>query len=285
MIRDLSCQWQWPLAGLVPALPDDINSFGAVRQFDVHTGVDLHAPVGWPVVSVEPGEVVAIDPKFTGGPDSPWWNQTCAVLVRGASGVVLYGEVDPTVQVGDRVEAGTLVGGVLQVLRERPGKPFKCPPSMLHLELHEDWVREGPWWKLGGERPAGLRDPTPFLAAASVPVPRDRVVLGVIQDERGYLLLLDRQDGFDLPGGTLAPGEALRPGTLRLLSEHLELEAGFGKYLGILAVESREVHALRVSCKAPPQLRPGKYRDLKWVNPQDAAGVCQGVERILGNLR
>lgn len=276
-------QWAWPLAGLIPALPDDINAFGAVRQFDVHTGVDLHAPVGWPVVAAESGEVVAIDPCFTGGKESPWWNQTSAVLVRGATGVILYGEVEPSVRVGDHIQAGALVGAVMQVLQERPGKLFQCPPSMLHLELHEDWVRQGPWWRHGDPQPAGLRDPTPWLSAVSAPVARDRVVLGVIQDEWGYMLLLDRQDGFDLPGGMLRPGEPLRAGTLRLLSEHLELEAGFLTYLGILAAGSREIHALGIGRKGELRLRSDKYGKLEWVNPRDAAAFCRDLDvaRIL----
>jgi hypothetical protein len=99
-------QWRWPLPNVPKLLPDTPGRFGAVRKHDVHTGVDLYCAVSAKVVAVEAGEVVAIEP-FT-GPDaaSPWWLSTEAVLVEGASGVVVYGEVHPEVQVGDQLEAG-----------------------------------------------------------------------------------------------------------------------------------------------------------------------------------
>jgi hypothetical protein len=93
-------QWCWPLPNVPKLLPDTPGRFGAVRKHDVHTGVDLYCAVSTKVVAVEAGEVVVIEP-FT-GPDaaSPWWLSTEAVLVEGASGVVVYGEVHPEVRQG-----------------------------------------------------------------------------------------------------------------------------------------------------------------------------------------
>ena len=130
------------------------------RRQDIHTGVDLYAPEGMSVRSVEEGVVVAVE-RFTGeAAESPWWEETDAVLVEGPSGVVCYGEVWPKVDVGWRVPPGARVGVVRRVLK--PGKPNG---SMLHLELYRPGTRQTVWWR-GGERPPGLLDPTERLLAA-----------------------------------------------------------------------------------------------------------------------
>lgn len=151
--------WSSPLRPM-PPLPaaGSPASFGAARRYDVHTGVDLHCPEGTPVYAVEEGLVVAIVP-FT-GPDaeSPWWRSTRAVLVEGSSGVVLYGEVNPSkaLSLGSSVATGEVVGHVTRVLREDKGKPT----TMLHLELYVPGTREPLWWLLDESCPAPLRDPT-----------------------------------------------------------------------------------------------------------------------------
>ncbi len=90
--------WRWPLPGVsIAVIPreGEPGAFGAVRRHDVHTGVDLHCGAGQSVLAVERGVVVAVE-EFTGpAAGSPWWLPTRAVLVEGASGVVLYGEVVP----------------------------------------------------------------------------------------------------------------------------------------------------------------------------------------------
>lgn len=155
-------EWFWPLPDRPLAWSDAPGQFGAVRRHDVHTGVDLYCPAGSLVVAVEGGAVVAVE-DFT-GPDagSPWWLPTQAVLVEGASGVVVYGEVAPLVAPGDRVEAGGPVGAVLRVLRRDKGRPT----AMLHLELMVPGSRATVWWRLGQDWPAPLLDPTPRLKAA-----------------------------------------------------------------------------------------------------------------------
>jgi hypothetical protein len=92
-------------------------------------------------------------------------------MVSGASGVVNYGELSPIVKVGDSIEAGQLVGMILQVLREDTARDFVREGgsfSMLHLELYESGIKEPVEWTTSGDQPEGLRDPTEFLKAALV---------------------------------------------------------------------------------------------------------------------
>jgi len=141
--------------------PDEPGRYGAVRRFDTHSGVDIYCELSQPVVAVEAGVVIGIE-TFT-GPNSrpretPWWNETFAILVRGASGVVVYGEVQPYVQVGDVVGQSWLLGSVEKpVLKSFKGRPM----VMLHLELLDSSATETVRW------PSDLlADPTPQLRAA-----------------------------------------------------------------------------------------------------------------------
>ena len=156
--------WHWPLFEGPAEMPDALGRFGAVRRHDVHTGVDLYTYPGMPVLAVEDGVVVAIE-KFTGpAAGSPWWNETEAVLVEGASGVVCYGEiVTPAgLKIGDSVRREDCVGGVRTVLKEDKGRPM----TMLHLELYDHGTRETVWWRLDEPKPPNLLDPTEHLVAA-----------------------------------------------------------------------------------------------------------------------
>lgn len=151
----------WPLPGVIPTTPPPHGMFGFVRRFDVHTGVDLYAPDGSPVVTIERGKVVAVSP-FT-GPEagSPWWAITSYVMVEGDSGVILYGEVSPTVRVDEVLDEGFVIGLVQRVLLRDKG----LPTSMLHLELYDSGTRvccES--WLPGFSAPDGIRDPWPIIA-------------------------------------------------------------------------------------------------------------------------
>lgn len=141
------------------------GAFGVRRRYEVHTGVDLYAPEGTPVSAVEDGVVVGVE-WFTGpdaDPPCPWWLPTKAVLVEGASGVVLYGEVEPDVAPGWYLRAGATVGRVARVLRHDKG----LPTSMLHLELHvHGTIASSHPWELEGNPPRSLLDPTPLLQEA-----------------------------------------------------------------------------------------------------------------------
>lgn len=159
-------RWTWPLRSPVFLLPDEPGQFGVVRKEDVHTGDDLYCELGTEVVAVEDGEVILVE-GFTGpnaADPSPWWNDTDAILVRGASGVVVYGEVSARVRVGDTVKAGQVIGVVERaVLKSFKGRPM----VMLHLELMDASATGTVWWKLGEEMPSVLRDPTPYLLDAA----------------------------------------------------------------------------------------------------------------------
>lgn len=153
--------WAWPLFEGDARLPDALGQFGAVRKYDIHTGVDLYTYPGMPVLAVEKGTVVAIE-EFTGpNAGSPWWNPTEAILVEGASGVVCYGElaVSSKLQVGSYVAREGFLGCVKTVLRKNKGRPM----TMLHLELYRPGTRASVWWKHGEPQPSQLLDPTSYL--------------------------------------------------------------------------------------------------------------------------
>ena len=120
----------------IPVCPHP-GSFGAIRKHDRHTGVDLYVAeeVDGLVYPIEYGEVVAIL-DFTGEhskPPTPYWNNTKAVLVEGDTGVIVYGEIEPFVEVGDIVNPALnkSLGVVVPVLKVDKGRPVK----MLHIEL------------------------------------------------------------------------------------------------------------------------------------------------------
>ncbi len=153
--------WTWPLPGLPVTVPKhgQPGAFGTIRKHDIHTGVDLYCGVDHPVVAVEDGLVMNIE-MFTGPQaGSPWWNPTEAVWVLSNSGMVVYGEIEPSVKIGQRVLAGSLMGNVRTVLRTDKG----VPTTMLHLELYSHLVSETATWALRSSRPQALMDPTLHL--------------------------------------------------------------------------------------------------------------------------
>lgn len=163
----------WPLRGQVPLFPDAPGRFGAKRKHEIHTGVDIYTETDQSVVSMEDGVVIEIE-RFTGthvpGKPSPWWNNTWAVLVEGASGVIAYGEIRPCVEIGKRLRAGDKIGEVIPVLRTFKGRPM----VMLHMELLRLSSRKTSLWPCGTTRPQNLLDPTPLLrAAAGIPAPQE----------------------------------------------------------------------------------------------------------------
>lgn len=137
------------------------GAFGFVRKHDIHTGVDLYCENESPVYAIECGEVVGII-EFTGPKaESPWWNETRAILIEGASGVFVYGELIERegLKVGDNIECGDIIGKVVTVLKHDKGKPM----TMLHLELYEHKTRDVVWWNLDKPKPVSLLDPTKIL--------------------------------------------------------------------------------------------------------------------------
>ena len=145
----------------IPLGPIHPGGFAAPRKYDIHTGIDLYCNPDDEVFAIECGEVVGII-DFTGtNAESSWWNDTRAVMIEGASGVFVYGEIKERegLKIGDNIEAGDYIGNVLTVLKEDKGKPM----TMLHLELYEHKFRETLIWKLREEKPKPLIDPTKIL--------------------------------------------------------------------------------------------------------------------------
>lgn len=137
------------------------GAFGVARKHHTHEGVDLYAPPGTQVRTVEAGVVVRVE-DFTGPKaGTPWWQDTQAVFVEGPSGVVVYGELVAQVKEGQQMAAGEVVGYLTPVLTTPKGRP----DCMLHLELHAHGARQAPGWDHGCDRPDTLKDPTPYLLA------------------------------------------------------------------------------------------------------------------------
>ena len=138
------------------------GSFGAVRKHDVHTGVDLYCDEGEPVYAIEDGMIANYGP-FTGiGADSPWWEDTDFVCIKGKSGKILYGEIaiDKSILSKTSVREGDMLGRVKRVLRVDKGRPM----TMLHIELYnEKYSGSGEVWNIGGPRPYCLEDVTKIL--------------------------------------------------------------------------------------------------------------------------
>jgi len=143
---------------IVPVSPHK-GAFGMGRVRHVHEGIDFYCPPGTVVSTVEEGHIVALTP-FTGSQArSDWWRDTDAVLVEGKSGVIVYAEVRPLKELmpGQHVKQGQPIGHINKVVRD--GRP----DGLLHLELHKHGTRKCEWWKVGGEKPEPLLDPTPYL--------------------------------------------------------------------------------------------------------------------------
>jgi murein DD-endopeptidase MepM/ murein hydrolase activator NlpD len=140
------------------------GSFGFVRKHDIHTGVDLYCPHFTAVYAIEDGEIIRVG-QFTGGQESPWWNDTDFILIKGKSGCILYGEIEVAawflrVTDGETVKKGDCLGYVIPVLKKDKGLPM----TMLHIELYNPkYEGNGEIWKLNQPQPELLWDITPLL--------------------------------------------------------------------------------------------------------------------------
>ena len=137
-------QWNFPLDKCygLPGNPHQ-GSFAFDRKGSRHTGMDLYTDEGTEIHAVEDGVVVGTE-HFTGEWDnSPWWENTDCILIRGASGVVVYGELQlwewtTKLKRGDIVKRGSSIGTVKRVIK-RGRDHYEIPgwrPSMLHMELY-----------------------------------------------------------------------------------------------------------------------------------------------------
>jgi phosphopantothenoylcysteine decarboxylase len=181
-------RWQFPLIDC-NGLPGGTHpgAFATCRRLSHHTGIDLYCEDGAVVKAVEHGRLLGWE-KFTGPQDkSPWWLDTDAVLVEGASGVVCYGEIKVSQHIKDKMEMsnpearvirrGEIIGYVKPVVpegRERPDIPGHSR-SMLHMELYErGQTKASERWELDKPKPDYLLDPTPWLVDA-VGCPKERL--------------------------------------------------------------------------------------------------------------
>jgi hypothetical protein len=138
-----------------------VGAFGVRRKHDVHKGIDLYAKYGELVYPVENGIIVDICP-FTGEiAGIPWWENTYGVYVKGKSGIVVYGEIEPNsnLKIGDFITINDVIGRVLKVLKKDNGRP----QTMLHLELHEHNYIHTNQWNISEQKPEGVLNPTKYL--------------------------------------------------------------------------------------------------------------------------
>ena len=170
----------WPLPGTGHTFPPEggAGSFWEDRGDRSHAGVDLYAPAGSRVVSIEDGIVVSAG-VFTTPDLVPYWNVTYQVTIDHDSGIVCrYAELgDLAVEAGARVDGGEVIGHVGEVLNLSlvgAGSPpyiralkERGRASMLHLEVFTsvpgpDRRYQGGNW-FSPESPSYLLDPALVL--------------------------------------------------------------------------------------------------------------------------
>lgn len=149
---------KWPLLDKTPALPavGAVGDFAFRRSFYHHPGTDIYCGDKQQVVAIEDGVVVHFE-HFTGAnanPPSPWWHDTWAVLVEGASGVIGYCEllIEDELDIGIKVKAGDPIGTITPVLKKDKGNGV----TMLHLEHYVPGTRHHVTWVLDAPKPEEL---------------------------------------------------------------------------------------------------------------------------------
>jgi murein DD-endopeptidase MepM/ murein hydrolase activator NlpD len=154
------------------------GSFWENRDDRHHCGVDIYAPKGSAVRTVEGGEVMEVG-QFTSPEILPYWNRTYYILIKHHDGIVSrYAELEKVhVKIGDKVRAGQAIAQVGSVLN--PEKITDASPpyirrlrengnqSMLHFEIYKGMPTTAEDY-LGGnsfqsEKPESLLDATSYL--------------------------------------------------------------------------------------------------------------------------
>ena len=170
----------WPVPDTTPRIPasNDPGSFWEDRGDRRHMGIDIYAPKGSRVVSIEDGTVLQTG-VFTTPDLSPHWNLTAQVIIAHTSGVFCrYAELhDVTVEEGSRVHGGEVIGHIGEVLnfsRVSARSPAYIRDlmaagrsSMLHLEVYSSAPKpvfeyQGGNWFLP-RKPVHIMDPALFL--------------------------------------------------------------------------------------------------------------------------
>lgn len=154
------------------------GSFAENRSDRHHCGVDIYAPKGSDVISIDSGKVLAKG-VFSSPDVKPYWYTTYFVAIKNKTGkIAKYCELeDILVTDGSNVEAGQIIGHVGNILNFNnidQNSPLYIQKikdagikSMLHFELYakEPFVLEnysgGNWFdKI---KPSNLLDPTEYL--------------------------------------------------------------------------------------------------------------------------
>lgn len=154
-----------PLCASVPVVAGRMGSGFGWRTRpsgpDLHTGVDIGAPEGSPVLAVLPGTVRGVWPS---GALSGYGNTV--VVEHGPGLLSLYAHLEGyTVRKGERVAAGELLGAVgrTQGTREDPSKRFGRSGSHLHFEFLSRWPPAG--------RDLDRLDPGPIFGSIGIVLP------------------------------------------------------------------------------------------------------------------
>ena len=155
-----------------------LGSFWENRIDRYHCGVDIYAPEGSEVLSVEDGEIIDLG-IFTSPDELSYWNKTFYILIQNNTGFICkYAELgDVTVKTGEVISAGQVIGYVGLVLnmdnitRSSPSYIQEIKKnkniSMLHFELYKTPPSKtaeylgGNWF--GDTKPESLLDPTDYL--------------------------------------------------------------------------------------------------------------------------
>jgi murein DD-endopeptidase MepM/ murein hydrolase activator NlpD len=153
----------FPLKNYKYTIPteNEPGGFGFIRKHDIHTGIDLYCSEYDLVYSISDGIVLDVV-KFTGFEESPWWNDTYAIIIHHKEiGTVVYGELESLVKKGDEVKEGDIIGKILTVLKKDKGKN---PVNMLHIELYDKKIIDPVIWDIGEKKPKSLKSPKNLLS-------------------------------------------------------------------------------------------------------------------------
>ncbi|ALS97151.1 M23/M56 family metallopeptidase [Lacimicrobium alkaliphilum] len=134
---------QWIMPVDKPAISSSFGHVAAIRQNQVHQGVDFKGPVGTAIYASAAGRIMIADATTLSD------NYGKVVVVQHGDGwQTLYAHLDSIdTQKGDRVKQGEIIGTM--------GATGKVTGSHLHFELVQNGQRQDPMVYLGHTRKSG----------------------------------------------------------------------------------------------------------------------------------